>query len=224
MTLPGRAADGARSAFCGSVMHCIDPDRCAWCEIDGSLIVLDIVADRYFRLTEARSREAIDALGGPGPGSGGQPSGLARPPEWMLPVRQSPAVSEGPFRLSDVAHALWVQRRVERRLAAFPFSQVLFELHQVIAARRARETGSCDAANRIIRAFEHSRLLRSAADRCLPRSIAMALCLAARGVTAQLVIGVKLAPFGAHSWVQWRDEVLNDQVEEVLRYRPILII
>lgn len=75
-----------------------------------------------------------------------------------------------------------------------------------------------------ISAFEHARLLRTAADRCLPRSIALALCLASDGKRTNLVIGVKLAPFGAHCWVQSGDEVLNDSVEEVLRYQPILII
>ena len=41
---------------------------------------------------------------------------------------------------------------------------------------------------------------------------------------AQLVIGVRTSPFGAHSWAQHEDEVLNDSVEEVLRFTPILIV
>ena len=80
-----------------------------------------------------------------------------------------------------------------------------------------------DAA-RTIRAFEYARLLRTAADRCLPRSIALALCLASDGMRANVVVGVRLAPFGAHCWVQQGGDVLNDSVEEVLCYRPILVI
>jgi len=80
------------------------------------------------------------------------------------------------------------------------------------------------AGARTIRAFEHARLIRSAADRCLPRSIALALGLAARGCRAHVVIGVKLAPFAAHCWAQAGDEVLNDSAEEVQRYTPILVV
>lgn len=35
---------------------------------------------------------------------------------------------------------------------------------------------------------------------------------------------VRTNPFGAHSWAQHEDEVLNDSVEEVLRFTPILIV
>ena len=75
-----------------------------------------------------------------------------------------------------------------------------------------------------VRAFEHARLLRSAADRCLPRSIALKLRLAKLRHRTHLVIGVKDRPFGAHAWVQHGDIVLNDSLEEVRRYTPILII
>ena len=67
-------------------------------------------------------------------------------------------------------------------------------------------------------------MLRTAADRCLPRSIALALRLARHGFAAQLVIGVRTNPFGAHSWTQHEGAVLNDSVEEVLRFKPILIV
>ena len=75
-----------------------------------------------------------------------------------------------------------------------------------------------------LRAFEHARLLRSAADRCLPRSIALSLRLARRGIHAHIVIGVRSDPFGAHCWVQHGEAVLNDTAEEVLRYTPILVV
>jgi len=81
-----------------------------------------------------------------------------------------------------------------------------------------------DAAQKTISAFHHSKLVRTAADRCLPRSIALALGLAAHCVRAHVVIGVRIAPFGAHCWVQAGNEILNESVEEVLLYTPILAI
>ena len=205
-------------------MHGLKRDNLAWCEIDGQLIFLDITQDRYFRLPDTRNREALEALGQPGPDRRGQPPGFPVPTGWRMPVRSSLAMAEGAFQLAEVARALWVQRRAERRLALRSFSSNLIALRRTLEARpgTACLAGCADA--RTIRAFEHARLLRSAADRCLPRSIALACCLAARGARAMVVIGVKLAPFGAHCWAQAGDEVLCDTAEEVLRYRPILVI
>lgn len=196
----------------------------AWCAIDGQLIFLDIRRDRYFRLPDAQNREAMRALGRSGQGRRGQPAALPLPPGWQEPVRSSPAILEGPFQLAEVARALWAQRRAERWLAHRSISSVLGDLRGTLETHCAGGVADTDAAARTIRAFEYARLLRSAADRCLPRSIALALCLAARGLRAHVVIGVKLAPFGAHAWAQAGDHVLGDSAEEVLRYSPILIV
>lgn len=133
-------------------------------------------------------------------------------------------MEEGPFRLGDVAAALWMQRRVERRLATHSFEQMLIELSTIVAARSPANPAESKRTVRNIRAFQLARLLRSAADRCLPRSIALALCLARHQCRVHVVLGVKLAPFAAHCWVQSRDEVLNDEMEEVRRYTPILVL
>jgi len=208
-------------------MYGLERDNLAWCEIDGQLIFLDIAQDRYFRLPDKHSREVIEALGPPWQSRQSrwrQPHRLPVPSGWKDPARTSPAISDGPFNLAEVARALWVQRRAERRLAQHSFASNILALRSMLDARpgTACQAGCADVPT--IRAFEHARLLRSAADRCLPRSIALACCLAARGVRPVVVIGVKLAPFGAHCWVQAGDEVLGDTAEEVLRYRPILVI
>lgn len=196
----------------------------AWCEIDDTLIFLDIANDRYFRLPDACNREFLGELDRSGRARSMQPRLLPRPPAWAPPERQCRHIAEGPFRLADVARALWMQHRVERRLASRPFSSVLFDLRRVTESCERHLPSTICARAQMVRAFEHARLLRSAADRCLPRSIALALCLAARGRRTNVVLGVKLAPFGAHCWAQAGGEVLNDSLEEVLRYTPILVI
>jgi hypothetical protein len=35
---------------------------------------------------------------------------------------------------------------------------------------------------------------------------------------------VKLEPFGAHCWIQDDDTVLNDTVEVVRQYTPVLVV
>lgn len=64
----------------------------------------------------------------------------------------------------------------------------------------------------------------TARDQCLRDSLALMAYLAPLGLRAHWIIGVRTRPFGAHSWVQSGDLVLNDHHEHVLAYQPILIV
>jgi hypothetical protein len=205
-------------------MELLSRRELAWCEIAGQLVFLDIAADRYFRLPEPTNGEALAEIDRRGLARFRQPDSLCLPADWLAPVRTSPALGDSAFQLGDVARALWTQRRVEARLARRSFSSILYELRAATEARGSTTAARRSMKSRMVHAFEHARLLRTAADRCLPRSIALATCLAVSGITARAVIGVRLGPFAAHSWVQAGDEVLNDSVEEVLRYQPILVV
>jgi hypothetical protein len=66
-------------------------------------------------------------------------------------------------------------------------------------------------------------LLFSARDRCLHDSLTLVTFLAAERIRARWVIGVRIRPFAAHSWVQHEHLVLNDQHERVRSYRPIFV-
>lgn len=202
----------------------LDRSNLAWCAIDGTAVFLDIAADRYFRLAEAENARFLAESGTEGSDGPRQPISLPLPRSWKQPLRRSPAIDDGPFRLGDVARSLWMQRRVERRLAARTLAHVLLELSDIVGSRTRAVPVRSERARRDIRAFQHARLLRTAADRCLPRSIALALCLARHDCRGNVVLGVKLAPFAAHCWVQAGDQVLNDELEEVLRYTPILVL
>lgn len=61
-------------------------------------------------------------------------------------------------------------------------------------------------------------------DRCLHDSLTLLHFLATEGLVAHWVIGVRVNPFGAHSWVQVSDIVLNDYPERVRRFQPILVV
>lgn len=202
-------------------MNLLERDDLAWCKIEEHLIFLDIANDRYFRLPDARNREALESAGLV---QRRQPPNMPEPTDWTLPAVACTQSGEGRLNLADVASAMWTQWRVERRLSAHSFSSVMIDTHRALRMHCPKDVSASVAAGRTIRAFELSRLVRTAADRCLPRSIALALSLARRQVRSQVVLGVKLAPFAAHCWVQTGNQVLNDSVEEVLRYRPILIL
>ncbi|HVZ34530.1 MAG TPA: lasso peptide biosynthesis B2 protein, partial [Polyangiaceae bacterium] len=59
---------------------------------------------------------------------------------------------------------------------------------------------------------------------CLFDSLVLAEFLRRRGVRATLVIGISTVPFAAHACVQFGDLVLNDTVEKVQGYTPILAV
>ncbi len=200
-----------------------NPDL-AWCEINETLVFLDISKDRYFRLSNDQNRETLETIDRSEFGRWHQPVALTGLSKWMPPTRSCAAIGFGSFQMAEVARALWVQRRVEWRLAKQPFGSVINDFCRLREARAGNLPVASNIASCTIRGFEHARLLRTAAERCLARSIALSLCLTSRGVRAHVVLGVRLAPFGAHCWAQAGDEVLNDSVEEVLRYKPILFI
>lgn len=192
----------------------------AWAECGGRFVFLDIAQDRYFQLPTPREQAYRAQVDGK---FWSQPPAFPRPPEWAAPRIVSPEIEEGPFRIARVAAAIWTQRRVERRIATRSLQEVLLEMKRLKEPLVTNDARDAEWAMEL-RAFEHARLLRSAANRCLPRSIALIMRLARCGMRAQIVIGVRSDPFGAHCWAQHGNAVLNDTVEEVLRYTPILVV
>ena len=65
-------------------------------------------------------------------------------------------------------------------------------------------------------------LIFRAQTKCLLDSLTMSIFLSSRGVRSSVVFGVRTQPFAAHCWVQLEDTVLNDELDHVLTYQPIL--
>jgi hypothetical protein len=100
---------------------------------------------------------------------------------------------------------------------------------RVIALRTRHSTRDRSLDERAMRAaagaYMRLRLFAlSSHDRCLNDSLALVHFLATQGLFPQWVIGVRVHPFCAHSWVQHAGIVLNDQPEHVRAYQPILIV
>lgn len=198
----------------------------AWCLVDDRLVFLDVCKDRYFCLPEERNAALISEIRASMVPDGlwRQPESFPRPVDWTLAARTCEAIREGEFDLAETARALWAHRRIERRLATKSLSVVLTETRSALLRASMISPSLSERGSRCVRAFEQAKLLRSAKGQCLPRSLALALCLARCGDRPHVVLGVHLRPFKAHCWVQSGDAVLNDSAEEVLRYQPILII
>jgi hypothetical protein len=59
---------------------------------------------------------------------------------------------------------------------------------------------------------------------CLQRSFQLRSLLARHGWPVDWVFGVRTWPFAAHCWIQMEDRVLNDSLDRVRRYTPILTV
>ncbi len=119
---------------------------------------------------------------------------------------------------TSVAAAAWglrcrslqaIARSIAARRALFP----------VPDAEPLRAMQSGVAAYEALRPF-----VFTAREKCLLDSLTLVTFLAKEGLAPHWVIGVKAAPFAAHSWVQSGRTVLNDQHEYVCQFRPILVV
>lgn len=119
------------------------------------------------------------------------------------------------------ARAAWALKRSQHELK----SRALFDLVDQLSALRPEHAGSPDLAEdarRICWAFEAAGLMVTSLRNCLSRSLALAGSLRDRGHACDLVIGVAINPFQAHAWVQAGGTVLNDRLERVLQFTPVV--
>lgn len=93
---------------------------------------------------------------------------------------------------------------------------------------RSRATSrlrNLDAVKTLVVQFRRLRpLVYSSHDACLFDSLVLLEYLALQSVYPMWVVGVDSRPFRAHSWVQYEDCVLNGTVENVEKFKPILIV
>lgn len=217
-------------------------DNLHHCTVSGRTIILDLEADRYHALPPgmdaAFSRvvagelcDADDALM------------LQDLLQHGMLIRQAhaPRVSVRPGivpALRDLA-ACWPGR-------PRPSTIMQVAVAQCTAAWRLRFTGlptilrslqcrktmvaDCDGGGRdhayagLAAAFEALSPLFRRSERCLVRSLAYHALCSRRGLAAQLVFGVQASPFSAHCWVQQGDLVLNDSIDNVRPFTPIMVL
>lgn len=209
-----------------------------YCMADGATIFLDIDADRYFGLP-ASCQEAFAFLVENGVASDVHVAALAplTSAKLLVPTQMSapfalpkavPEVRESALDLVDVRpspwqflHAWFCQVGAKHDLARKPLSHVLAKLSNKKAAAAQQRT---PPSHKALAAFLDTSIVTQTHDQCLRRSIAMVNYLAHYACCPLFVIGVRNNPFEAHAWVQSENMVLNDDVEKVGRFTPILVI
>lgn len=200
-------------------------DCTAWTLAGDHVVILDLARDRYFRLPDRESADVRAAVERGEIGGWAQPSQFPRPHDWMPADQDSAPVQPAGFNLPGIAASLWLQRRLERRLEMTPFCQLLLQTRSMVEAKvRSVGGANTNGLHQILSDFEHARLIRSAANRCVPRSLAILLRCASQGIRAHAVIGVTADPFQAHCWAQHDTIVLGDTIDNVTRFTPLLVL
>lgn len=123
------------------------------------------------------------------------------------------------FLRSAAVAALWLRCRSLESIVATVALRCAHIERSTPNARAPEASVHAAAAYHRLRPFGFT-----AEDKCLQDSLALTNYLAAESALARWVIGVKIRPFGAHSWVQSGPTVLNDLSEHVRRYTPILVV
>lgn len=210
----------------------------SFCDVRGRLVFLDTVADRYFCLGLQAEQAFRWLLAEDAPPST-LPTDLCRTgllQETDCPTRPRPYMLQhqatgslldapvGPWKPIQLLGALIRLALVRHALQRGGFHRLITSL----AADKARLTSNTPSATQALRQiaanFEQTRRLVRSHDQCLPRSITLARQCVAAELPVDLVIGVRLRPFAAHSWVQTGPWLVNDHVDTVRTYTPVLAV
>lgn len=209
------------------------------CRVDDRTVFLDLEADRYFGLG-AEADAAFQNL----------VNGILVDP---VPLALSQLVKRGilladdqcPAPLTLTAHPTPTLQLPEPSRRPAPVMTLYAGLAQFQAARALRRRtlatilrpmrdrhlqsgGAPDNAEAlyiaVAAAIRRYDRLWGAADRCLIRSLAFLSMAARAGRSPSLVFGVQARPFSAHCWIEEAGVLLNDRLENVQPYTPILVI
>lgn len=210
------------------------------CDVGGSLIFLDLIADRYFAIDGAARDTCLRLVQGLPQVSDDTPilaalhqSGLlqtvegagmpqmgVRVPKLATSARDRPRRSPSP-RLVVPALTRYAIAMAELKLR--PLHAVLGRIAHSKQRRRSLHP-KCADPSAFAEAFAQIDQIVTAVNRCLPRSIALAGIMIANGLHPDLVIGVKLRPFEAHCWVQIDDILVSDDLGTIAPFTPILLL
>lgn len=212
----------------------------SFCRVGDRIIFLDIVADRYFCLSpEAEhSFRALAEDGTPPPDDVHVQGLLARGLLMASAAPEAPAACRPIVMpqtsildmdlprpaLAGTTSALCCLAATRVRLKMAGLGRTLSWLSirkSRLPTSRAFPEGEVE---RIMAGFVSAAHFASQIDLCLANSIAVASRMIAKGMQPDVVLGVQLGPFSAHCWVQHEGRLVNDRVDMVRTFTPILVL
>jgi hypothetical protein len=128
--------------------------------------------------------------------------------------------------LHDVFNFLWAYLWVRGSLALRPFAATVESMRDLKARRSdGRHAWHCHRVAALVDVFRRLRPFVFAAEgRCLLHALTLVKFLSRYDFHPEWMIGVTTQPWGAHSWVQWGNFLLDTNPEKVCVYVPILTV
>ncbi|MBA3898562.1 MAG: lasso peptide biosynthesis B2 protein [Sphingomonadaceae bacterium] len=209
------------------------------CDVGGSLVFLDLPRDRYFALGQDAREACLRLIDRVPP----KPDDLAiidrliardvlvrvdrdaRPVLCLPAPRLRSSAHDGAIRVArgSVIVALGRYMFAIAELRIRPLAHILCDIARAKRDLRAYADRASDAAA-LAASFTAADRVMTVLDRCLPRSIALARSMIARGLAPKIILGVKLRPFEAHCWVQHGDCLVSDGLETIAPFTPVLVL
>ena len=218
------------------------------CAHDGHVVILDLRGDRYYTLdpdnagslagavrgwpvqvpTAVAEDEVAKALLEQGilsePAEAGKdatPVVVHAPSHEILPQEFG---ERPPLRWHTIAQFLRSTAASAIAIRRWPLERVIDRVKKRNEVHR-EEAPDVEEAQRLVTLFAAMRpVLFSARDACLFESLALSEFLARHGVHPTWIFGVQARPFAAHCWLQLDGSVLNDTVDHVIGYTPIMAV
>jgi hypothetical protein len=129
------------------------------------------------------------------------------------------------FPLSLILRFFLACAKADWRLRTKALSRTLTRIERRrLRADLSSVIGNAPHASTLIAAFQRLRPLYPRAYLCLFDSLALLEFLAGYRLLPRVVFGVVADPFQAHCWLQDGSTVINDELERVSKYKPILSI
>jgi hypothetical protein len=206
----------------------------SYCEVGDRLVFLDTNTDRYFCLQDEAEAEFRKLASAGGPTESG-PLKSTRPLIGMCEGQPRRCAETRTIRQSlldrpPVAANLLATTRAILRLQEARLRFTLLGLAPAFASftkakrRSAARPASADNLAAALAGFRAAERMLSIHDLCLSHSYAIARDLLRRGIDAELILGVRIGPFAAHCWVQHRAWLINDRLDTVRTFTPILVL
>ena len=224
------------------------------CVESGRLVLLDAVRDRYLMLDRVQTPRVMSLLHAERQPVGGPDSGAkdVGPPEravveamWrrgllapatgpgctpLKPARALPTADltshdtrrQASFGPRTILRFFLASRRAAQLLKGQPFASVVDHVRE----RRAMADGKFDfnRARDLVSRFQRLRPFSRRDYLCLFDSLALIEFFHLHRLYPTWVFGVCAEPFQAHCWVQAGGVVLNDTIEVIRHYTPIMAV
>jgi hypothetical protein len=203
--------------------------------IADDLVFLDTARDAYFCLPgptgldlapDRRSIRALDAavaleLRGSGLiGVEPPPARRAFAPPLRAPTQTLVPLRTAPPTWAHVRPAAWAVADVLRRYRGKSLAEIL----KAVDFQRAADPAASEPVREIVADFHRWIPYAPLSGKCLLRSFVLLRLLRRRGYDALWVFGVRTWPFHAHCWLQCGQMVLDDDVERVAAFTPIMAV